>query len=346
MSRGACSSAASASIGIDNLNPYYDPRLKEDRLDELRKLNAGDVRLPQGRLRRPRGARARARRRSNSTASSISARRPACAIRSTTRAPMSTANLVGHLNLLETRARRGGSSHFVYASSSSVYGGNTSAAVPRRGPGRSPDLALCRDQEGGRADERDLRPSLPAADDRACASSPSTAPGDGPDMAMWIFTRKILAGEPIQVFNHGRMRRDFTYIDDIVAGVVACLDTSAGRRRRGQAGRQPGAAPALQYRQQPLGGADADDRADRSRPAAARPRSNCCRCSPATSPRPSPTSSAIRRDLGFEPTTRDRGRHPALRRLVQKLYQALDGVTGAPAPPSCIRGFVLHLFWQ
>ena len=56
-------------------------------------------------------------------------------------------------------------------------------------------------------------------------------------MAMWIFTRKILAGEPIQVFNHGRMRRDFTYIDDIVAGIVACLDIrrrpmSGGSERR------------------------------------------------------------------------------------------------------------------
>ena len=50
-------------------------------------------------------------------------------------------------------------------------------------------------------------------------------PWGRPDMAMWIFTRKILAGEPIQVFNHGEMRRDFTYIDDIVAGVVAALDT-------------------------------------------------------------------------------------------------------------------------
>ena len=50
-------------------------------------------------------------------------------------------------------------------------------------------------------------------------------PWGRPDMAMWIFTAKILAGEPIQVFNHGRMRRDFTYIDDIVAGVLACLDS-------------------------------------------------------------------------------------------------------------------------
>jgi UDP-glucuronate 4-epimerase len=49
-------------------------------------------------------------------------------------------------------------------------------------------------------------------------------PWGRPDMAAWIFTRKILAGEPIPVFNHGRMQRDFTYIDDIVAGVVAVLD--------------------------------------------------------------------------------------------------------------------------
>ena len=57
-------------------------------------------------------------------------------------------------------------------------------------------------------------------------------PWGRPDMAMWIFTRKILAGEPIQVFNHGEMRRDFTYIDDIVAGVVACARQPARGRRR------------------------------------------------------------------------------------------------------------------
>ena len=50
-------------------------------------------------------------------------------------------------------------------------------------------------------------------------------PWGRPDMAMWIFTKAILAGEPIPVFNHGRMQRDFTYIDDIVSGVVACLDS-------------------------------------------------------------------------------------------------------------------------
>ncbi len=49
-------------------------------------------------------------------------------------------------------------------------------------------------------------------------------PWGRPDMAMWIFTRKIFAGEPIDIFNHGKMRRDFTYIDDIIAGVIASLD--------------------------------------------------------------------------------------------------------------------------
>jgi nucleoside-diphosphate-sugar epimerase len=64
-------------------------------------------------------------------------------------------------------------------------------------------------------------------------------PWGRPDMALWIFTRKILAGEPIQVFNQGRMRRDFTYIDDIVVRRDRLPRQSAARRRRREARRQP-----------------------------------------------------------------------------------------------------------
>ena len=81
-------------------------------------------------------------------------------------------------------------------------------------------------------------------------------PWGRPDMAMWLFTKAILAGEPISLFNRGDMRRDFTYIDDIVAGVIACLDSPAARRRPGEGRRKPRPARALQYRQQPLGGID------------------------------------------------------------------------------------------
>ena len=133
------------------------------------------------------------------------------------------ANLVGHLNLLEV-ARHAEVEHMVYASSSSVYGGNT-------------DLPFSVD------DRVDHPLSLYAATKKADELMSETyahlyrlpltglrfftvyGPWGRPDMAMWIFTKAILAGEPIPVFNHGRMQRDFTYIDDIVSGVVACLDS-------------------------------------------------------------------------------------------------------------------------
>lgn len=131
-------------------------------------------------------------------------------------------NLVGHVNILEiARARRVG--YLVYASSSSVYGGNTNMPF--------------------RVEDRVDRPlSLYAATKKADGLMSETyahlyrlpqtglrfftvyGPWGGPDMAMWIFTKAILAGESIPVFNHGKMQRDFTYIDDIVSGVVGSLD--------------------------------------------------------------------------------------------------------------------------
>ena len=132
------------------------------------------------------------------------------------------ANVAGHLNLLEL-ARHRAVRHMVYASSSSVYGD-------------SPDLPL-------RLEQRVDNPiSLYAATKKAdeligesyahLYRTPLTGlrfftvygPWGRPDMAVWKFTRAILNGEPIQVYNHGRMRRDFTFIDDIVAGVIAALD--------------------------------------------------------------------------------------------------------------------------
>jgi len=133
-----------------------------------------------------------------------------------------SANLAGHLNLLEL-ARHRGSSHLVYASSSSVYGGNRS--LPFRVEDRV-DHPVSLYAATKKADE------LMSETYAHLFRLPTTGlrfftvygPWGRPDMAMWIFTRNILAGEPIPVFNHGRMRRDFTYIDDVVAGVIAALD--------------------------------------------------------------------------------------------------------------------------
>jgi UDP-glucuronate 4-epimerase len=131
-------------------------------------------------------------------------------------------NLVGHLNLLEV-ARHRQIEHMVYASSSSVYGGN-----------RKLPFAV--------EDRVDHPLSLYAATKKADELMSETyahlyrlpltglrfftvyGPWGRPDMMMWIFTRKILAGEPIPLFNQGEMFRDFTFIDDIISGVIACLD--------------------------------------------------------------------------------------------------------------------------
>ena len=135
------------------------------------------------------------------------------------------ANVVGFMNILEG-CRQQQIGHLVYASSSSVYGANT----------RMPFSVH---------DNIDHPVSLYAASKKAnelmahtyahLYGIPSTGlrfftvygPWGRPDMALFLFTRAILAGEPINVFNHGRMRRDFTYIDDIVEGVVRVLDRPA-----------------------------------------------------------------------------------------------------------------------
>ena len=167
-----------AVIGIDNLNDYYQVSLKEDRRDALAaefgdrftflQQDFADTAGLEDALRGLEfdrivhlGAQAGVR---------YSIENPHVYVQS---------NLVGHLNMLEL-ARHRGVAHMVYASSSSVYGGNAKLPFARRGPGRSSALALRRDQEGRRADERDLRPSLPPAAHRPAGSSPSTARGAGP----------------------------------------------------------------------------------------------------------------------------------------------------------------------
>ena len=203
-------------IGIDDFNDYYPPQLKRDRVAALcpgvRMIeadfadDAALAALAGHRIERivHLGAQAGVRH---------SIDRPRAYARS---------NLTGHLAVLEL-ARAQGVRHLVYASSSSVYGGNVS--LPFR--------------VGDRVDQP---VSLYAATKRAgelmsesyahLYRLPQTGlrfftvygPWGRPDMAPWLFTSAILAGRPIAVFNDGRMRRDFTWIDDIVAGVVAALD--------------------------------------------------------------------------------------------------------------------------
>ncbi len=210
-------------LGYDNLNAYYDPALKEARLARLMPQDgfsfvrasledraaleaAFDDFKPQRVVNLAAQAGVR-----------YSLENPHAYIES---------NIVGFLNILEA-CRHRGIEHLVYASSSSVYGAN-----------RKLPFAV--------EDSVDHPVSLYAASKKAnelmahtyshLFGLPTTGlrfftvygPWGRPDMALFLFTKKILAGEPIDVFNHGHHTRDFTYVDDIVEGVIRTLDRVPG----------------------------------------------------------------------------------------------------------------------
>jgi UDP-glucuronate 4-epimerase len=208
-------------VGIDNVNDYYSVALKRDRIagqqrshgDAFRFVevdfsdNAALIRTLEG---EPcdrivhLGAQAGVR---------YSIENPHAYVQ---------ANLAGHLSMLEV-ARARASAHFVYASSSSVYGGNDS--LPFRVEDRV-DHPLSLYAATKKADElmSETYAHLYRLPQTGLRFFTVYGPWGRPDMAMWLFTKAILAGEPIEVFGEGDMRRDFTYIDDIVTGVVAALD--------------------------------------------------------------------------------------------------------------------------
>ena len=209
-------------VGIDNLNDYYDPSLKRARLDNLERQFGNHFRFERvdfadaDELKRITdeldidgivhlGAQAGVR---------YSLENPGAYVQS---------NLVGHCNVLElARARR--PRHMVYASSSSVYGGNKS--LPFRVEDRV-DHPLSLYAATKKADEllSESYASLYRLPLTGLRFFTVYGPWGRPDMAMWIFVKALYAGQPLPLFNGGKMRRDFTYIDDIVRGVVACLDS-------------------------------------------------------------------------------------------------------------------------
>ena len=208
-------------IGIDNLNGYYAVSLKQDRIAALaaeagdrftfRQVDFADMAALEGAL-------------AGEEISRIVHLGAQAGVRYSIENPHAyvQSNLVGHLNLLEIgRHRQVG--HLVYASSSSVYGGNTK--LPFAVEDRT-DHPVSLYAATKRADEliSESYAHLYRLPQTGLRFFTVYGPWGRPDMMMWIFTRKILAGEPIPVFNNGEMFRDFTYIDDIIAGVVACLD--------------------------------------------------------------------------------------------------------------------------
>jgi UDP-glucuronate 4-epimerase len=136
-----------------------------------------------------------------------------------------SANLVGFMNILEA-CRYGDVEHLVYASSSSVYGANTRVPFSVHDNVDHPISLYAASKKANElmAHTYSHLFGLPATGLRFFTVY---GPWGRPDMSLFLFTKKILAGEPIDVFNHGNHRRDFTYIDDIVEGIVRTLDKVA-----------------------------------------------------------------------------------------------------------------------
>lgn len=206
-------------IGIDNLNDYYNPKLKSDRLAELEKhkgfqfhkVELADQEalvevLKQHDIRRVIHLAAQAGVR-------YSIEHPETYVAS---------NLIGHFNILEYCRHLDGLEHLVYASSSSVYG---KTAGPSKETDRV-DAPISLYAATKRCDE------LMSYSYSHLYRIPQTGlrfftvygPWGRPDMAYWLFTEAILSGRPIDVFNFGEMRRDFTYIDDVIPALIATAD--------------------------------------------------------------------------------------------------------------------------
>ena len=213
-------------IGVDVFNDYYDPRLKSARAARLEGLDG--FKMVRADIADHAQMRALV---SDAGVKRIVHLAAQAGVRYSLENPFAyeRSNLAGHLSMLEA-ARHNGVTHLVYASSSSVYGDR-----PLEG-------------SGFREDDPTVNPvSLYAATKRSCElMSQSYAklygfpqsglrfftvygPWGRPDMAYFSFTQKIVRGEPIEVYGEGKMARDFTYIDDIVDGVVAVLDRPPAR---------------------------------------------------------------------------------------------------------------------
>lgn len=208
-------------IGIDNLNDYYQVSLKQDRLAQL--VAAGGNRYSFHQVDFADNA-ALTKALEGTHIDRVVHLGAQAGVRYSIENPHAyvQSNLVGHVNLLEF-ARHRGVEHMVYASSSSVYGGNTKLpfAVEDRCDHPVSLYAATKKADELMSETYAHLYRLPLTGLRFFTVY---GPWGRPDMMMWIFTKAILAGQPIPVFNHGEMYRDFTYIDDIVAGVIACLD--------------------------------------------------------------------------------------------------------------------------
>ena len=208
-------------IGLDNLNTYYDQRLKEARLAELRKEERGsDFTFVKGDL-----ADADCLRRlfADHEPEYVANLAAQAGVRHSIDHPESyiRSNLTGFANILEC-CRHGNVRHLVYASTSSVYGANARLPFSEHDGANHPVSLYAATKKSNElmAHAYSHLYGLPCTGLRFFTVY---GPWGRPDMALFLFTRAILQGQPIRVFNHGHMRRDFTYIDDIIQGVIRVL---------------------------------------------------------------------------------------------------------------------------
>jgi UDP-glucuronate 4-epimerase len=209
-------------VGLDNLNDYYDPQLKLDRLARL--TPHGNFRFVKMDVADREGVAALFTDEKFDRVVHLAAQ---AGVRYSLENPHAyiDSNVVGFTNILEG-CRHHGVQHLAYASSSSVYGGNTAMPFSEH---HNIDHPISLYAATKKANE------LMAHTYSHLFRLPTTGlrfftvygPWGRPDMALFLFTKAILAGEPIKVFNHGRMVRDFTYVDDIANGVVRVLDRPA-----------------------------------------------------------------------------------------------------------------------
>ena len=215
-------------IGVDNLNDYYDVALKKARLKELNKFDKNNknssfnfVKLD---ISSTKDMKKLFVQENFDAVINLAAQ---AGVRYSIENPYAyiNSNIIGFMNILEG-CRHNDIQHLVYASSSSVYGSNEKLPFS---VSDSVDHPLSLYAATKKSNE------LMAHTYSSLYNLPTTGlrfftvygPWGRPDMALFTFTKSILAGDPINVFNHGNHKRDFTYIDDIVEGVVSCLDSPA-----------------------------------------------------------------------------------------------------------------------
>jgi UDP-glucuronate 4-epimerase len=214
--------AGRAVVGVDDLNPYYSPALKEARLAALRALPGFSfVKLDLA------DADALAALFAEHRFTHVVHLAAQAGVRYSRENPQvyGRANLTGFLNVLEA-CRHAGVAHLVYASSSSVYGSNAKMPFSASDGADHPLSLYAATKKANEAMAHSYAHmfGLPATGLRFFTVY---GPWGRPDMAMWLFTEAILKGEPITLFNEGRMRRDFTYVDDVVEAMLRLVDRPA-----------------------------------------------------------------------------------------------------------------------